>query len=161
MASGIDIAIEEVKSQLGEFKLRLSEKRKGGYDTLIAELHATTIPAKIKMAEVTQDISDLQKAMAELKKAQQELQESMLKNQEVSLESIKAQEVEQIQSQEIMQKAQKLMDQGHAALRSNNREQAMRCYIQLREVYKYLAPDNKKEIYALTLELYNGIHARG
>lgn len=61
MSDAIDLTIENLKSQLNSIKQRISQCRKKGLYTKIAELKITSIPSKIMMAEATKDFKDAQK----------------------------------------------------------------------------------------------------
>ena len=62
--------IETFKAELTDLKERLSKGRRLGQDLFIAQIKATAIPAKIKMAEATQserDFGVVQNLMNELR----------------------------------------------------------------------------------------------
>ena len=61
MDEGIDLAIENLKGQLNEARQKISQSRKKGLDTKIAEIKLMAIPSKIKMVEITKDFKDVQK----------------------------------------------------------------------------------------------------
>ncbi|MEK6946666.1 MAG: hypothetical protein AABX32_03580 [Nanoarchaeota archaeon] len=61
MAEGIDLTVENLKQELNQIKDKISQCRKKGMDTKIAELKIMAIPSKIKMLEVTKDFKDVQK----------------------------------------------------------------------------------------------------
>ena len=61
MTDGIDMTVESLKGQLNDIKLKLSQLRKSGLNTRIAELKIMAIPSKIMMLEVTRDYKDMQK----------------------------------------------------------------------------------------------------
>ena len=61
MDESIDLAIERLKGQLSEIKLKISQCRKRGAYTKIAELKIEAIPSKIMMLEITKEYKDAQK----------------------------------------------------------------------------------------------------
>ena len=74
MVEGIDLTIENLKEQLNEIKQKISQCRKRGLDTKIAELKIMAIPSKIKMVEITRDYKEVQKINNMLNDAKAELE---------------------------------------------------------------------------------------
>lgn len=79
MDEGIDLTIEDLKMQLNEIKQRISQFRRRGLDTKIAELKVILIPSKIRIVELTREYKDVQKISNMLNDAKAEL-ESIEKN---------------------------------------------------------------------------------
>ena len=73
MVEGIDLTIESLKEKLNEIRLKVSECRKKGFYTKIAEIKLMAIPSKIKMVEITRDYKDLQKITSMLDDARNEI----------------------------------------------------------------------------------------
>jgi hypothetical protein len=61
MSNGVEIAIENLKTELRDINLKISELRKAGLDVKIAELKVMNIPYKIQFAEVTKGYNDIEK----------------------------------------------------------------------------------------------------
>ena len=75
MVDGIDIAISSLRDELNSLKQRISQCRRKGLDTKIAELMLMSVPAKIIMIGTTRDIKDVQKLTGILAKAKSEVEE--------------------------------------------------------------------------------------
>ena len=65
--------IEMLKSRYKEYKLRISEFRKKGIDSSIANLMIMNVLPKIQMAEVTSELKDIKKAIDSLDRVNIEL----------------------------------------------------------------------------------------
>ncbi len=74
MVEGIDLAIESLKEQLNDIKQKISQCRKKGLDTKIAEIKIINIPSKIKMLETTKNYKDIQKISKLLNSAKAEIE---------------------------------------------------------------------------------------
>ena len=73
MSSDIDKEIENLKADLNNLKLKLSECRKNGSDTKIAELKLMNVPFKIKLVEATQSYKDIDMVKKMLEDVKREL----------------------------------------------------------------------------------------
>lgn len=73
--SGFDLAIESIKSELRSINLKLSNLRKAGLDTRIAELKAMNLAPKIQYAEISQAYKDVEKINKQLDEVKGELNE--------------------------------------------------------------------------------------
>jgi hypothetical protein len=74
----MDVAkeIESLREALDDLKRELTEVRKEGKDTKIAELFIMTIPSKLQYAEVSYDRKDIDNVRKLLEKAKEELESS-------------------------------------------------------------------------------------
>ena len=136
MMEALDMTIDNLKDQLLEVKQHISECRKKGLDTKIAELRVIPIPAKIKLLEVTREIKDVQKVISLLNLAKNEVDE--IKKQDLnSDDSIE----ENINSMRMLQ------TKINASLDGRNLGEAKRYYQKAREIFPKLAREEKKEVY--------------
>lgn len=140
MAEGIDLTIESLKEQLIGLKQRISQLRKKGLDTKIAELKAMAIPPKIKLAEATRDYKDVEKA-------------NKLVNDATS-------EVDGIEkgapSENGLDKISALAEEIDGFLKESKNNEAKECYLKCIDIYKNMPDKNKKEVFARL----NGIRAK-
>ena len=128
MAEGIDLAIENLKEKLNEIKQKMSQCRKKGLDTKIAELKAMAIPSKIRMAEATKDSKDIQKINEMLNYAKVEIDD--LEISDNSLNEIYA----------LMEKMDKLLN-------SSKIKEAKENYLKCINIYNSIPQINKKKVF--------------
>ena len=74
MMEGIDLTIDSLKEQLNDIKARISQCRKKGLSTRIPETRVMSVPAKIKMLEITKDFKDVQKINAILEMTRKDIE---------------------------------------------------------------------------------------
>ena len=128
MAEGTDLEIEKLKEQFSEIKQKISQCRKRGFDTKIAELKAMAIPSKIKMAEATKDSKDIQKINEMLNYAKVEIDD--LEISDNSLNEIYA-----------------LMEKMDGLLNSGRIKEARENYLKCNKIYGDMAQVNKKKAF--------------
>ena len=66
--------VQGLREEFEELKSKISTARKAGKDPFIASVLIKTIPAKIKMAEVTREQKDFDAVAQEIKRATEELE---------------------------------------------------------------------------------------
>jgi hypothetical protein len=172
MTSGADMAIESLRTELDSVRLKISDYRKRGFDTKIAELKVMNLPYKIKFAEASQSIIDIEKANVILSSVNEELKE--IENQsteDLNKDAIKQVEeyktfIEKKESGEIykdysqskiMKTTEQLIVDANENLDNNRYEEALHNYLELREIYKYLPMELKKPVYYDTINIYKRI----
>jgi len=160
MTTGIDIALDQLKNQLREIRMQLSDIRKHGHDTFIAEQRIHLIPAKIQLAEATKNTKDIQIANQFLQEAMQELEEakSSNKNQdEFTLDHALAQFKADYNQKDMIEHALRLAQETHNLIEQGDRDAALGNYVTLRQLYKFMPEHEKRQIYAVTMEVYQKI----
>ncbi|MFC1648677.1 hypothetical protein ACFL1B_04430 [Nanoarchaeota archaeon] len=73
----IDPRIARIKEKYLELRGHISDARKSGKDVFAAEFTLKAFPARLKMAEATQDDDDIRKAESVLNDGEKELQEAL------------------------------------------------------------------------------------
>ena len=136
MTSGVDLAIENLKMELNNVKLKLSECRKNGLDTKIAELKIMNIAPKINFAEVTKSYKDIEKINNMLNDAKMEI-ESM------APDSSNAANISPNNLKEIGD----LINKINKALSNNRLQEAKNYYLESVILYKKLKNEDKKEVF--------------
>ena len=144
MADGIDLAIESLKERLSEIKQLISQCRKKGYDTKIAELKILIIPSKIKMVEATRDIKDVQKASKYLGDANSEIEE---------VARLAAEKQETAKEYDILEDMNEILRKIEASINDRNFSEARQFYQKGINIYKDLPQESKNEVYARLSEL--------
>jgi hypothetical protein len=71
------VRVAHLNERLRELKTRISDARKAGKDSFIADMVLRNVNAKIKMAEVTREARDFDEVEQILKRAEEELKEAM------------------------------------------------------------------------------------
>ncbi len=155
-AAGAARKIEALKSELAHIKETISAYRKQGKDVFIAQLKATAIPAKIKMAEATKTQKDLAIASNLIDAVKKEL--GMLDNQLVTgaTETFKraSASFQQEEAQQTpLQQVNDYIAQAEEAIASGKKEQAIMLYNRVREKFTLLGPAEKKEVAAACQKL--------
>jgi len=75
--SGIELVIDNMKTELNDLKQQISEARKSGATLTIVDLKIMSIPAKIGIAEATKEFKDVKKIKEMLTEVKKELEESL------------------------------------------------------------------------------------
>ena len=134
---GIDMAIETMRIKLADIKSKISQCRKKGFDTKIAELRIAGIPARIKLLEATREIKEvsvislmLQDAAAETDEAEKNGEEQK-KNVEYDL---------------LVEQIIEAADSGLEELKYHNINKAKECYTNALGKYNSLPDERKKEV---------------
>ena len=137
MVEGIDLTIENLKEQLNEIKQKISQCRKKGLDTKIAEIKIMAIPSKINMVEITKDFKDIQKINEMLNTARIEIdaieKDDLSINNEISDSSLNEIYV-------LMEKIDKLLN-------SNKIKEAKENCLKCINIYNDIPQINKKEVF--------------
>ncbi len=146
--SGVDMAIENLKAQVGDLKQQFSEARKQGFDVSLPYLKFLNLPSKVGIVESTkslQDVHQLSQLIAEVKadleSAKKSAEESTKRNDEGNY----------------LQRAELLAKEAAEAMQKNNRERLMKIYIEIRGLYPFLPDEAKKEMYKRSLEIYHAL----
>jgi hypothetical protein len=142
MSNGIDIAIENLKTGLNDIKLKISEYRKIGLDTKIAELKVMNLPYKIKLAETTKSYKDIEKV------------NSMLEDVKNEIESIENVNKPSLNNNNLSQ-ISILIDKINKAIDETKLSKAKNYYLEAVELYKSLKISKKKEVFAKLNEIRN------
>lgn len=176
--TSIENIIEDMRNRLEKIQARLTELRKKGYDTSIAELKVTNIPSKIKILEVTERehdiglvnelISDL---ILEIEDIQTEKDKSKSFHEEVKQEINKALERHQesasimnreegswdYSSMEIVKRTKKLIEESYNYIEENDYDGALNNYKEIQGIYKFLPHQLKEAVYNQCIEIYQNI----
>ena len=138
MVEGIDLTIENLKMQLNEIKQKISQCRKKGLDTKIAELKIMAIPSKIKMAEITRDYKEAQKI------------NNMLNNAKAELEDIEKDGLnsgDETSEYNQLKRTYILIEKIEGLLNENKIKEAKDNYLKCIDFYKNLHEHGKKELF--------------
>ncbi|MBN2053011.1 hypothetical protein JW756_05900 [Candidatus Woesearchaeota archaeon] len=73
--------VSRLREKLAEIKVKISEARRRGKDPFIADMMLRNVPAKIKMAEASQDKADFDRVERIIKEAEEELEEALIEEQ--------------------------------------------------------------------------------
>lgn len=143
MSNGIDISIENLKTELRNISLKISECRKAGLDTKIAELKVMNIPYKIQFAEVTKGYKDIEKVNSMLED---------VKNEIMSIEKSTAKNA--ISSNKNgLKEINILISKINKALNENKLKEAKDYYLETVNVYNKLKNSDKKTVFGKLNEL--------
>ncbi|MBI2646844.1 hypothetical protein HYW99_00015 [Candidatus Woesearchaeota archaeon] len=138
MVEGIDLTIENLKIQLNEIKQKISQCRKKGLDTKIAELKMMLIPSKIKMAEITRDYKEVQKINNMLNDAKAELENIEKENLNSENETSEGKQLEEMHI--LIVKIEELLNE-------NKIKEAKDNYLKCINFYKKFPENSKKELF--------------
>ena len=133
--------IERLKGELADLKDELSRQRKRGTDVFIARLKMTVIPSKLKMAEITHSDKDIAVAKNILDEVRAELKTAAPKPPAELEENFKKEPAE-----EPINKVKDYIERAEEALLHGKKEEAAGLYSYVREHYKTLSPEQKKQI---------------
>ncbi|HLD97297.1 MAG TPA: hypothetical protein VI934_03050 [Candidatus Nanoarchaeia archaeon] len=159
-AAGAARKIEAFKAELAQIRETLSAYRRQGRDVFIAQLKATALPAKIKMAEATKAQKDLAIASDLIISVKNEL--GMPANQPITenaTETFKRasasfhQERKEGIRETPLQQVNNCIAQAEEAIASGEKEQAIKLYNSVREKFTLLGPAEKKEVTAACQKL--------
>ena len=145
MAEGMELTIENLKEQLNEIKQKISQCRKQGLDTKIAELKIMAIPSKINMVEITKDFKDVQKINEMLNNVRIEI-DSTEKEYLIISNGISNSPLNEIYA--LMEKIDKLLN-------NNKIKEAKENYLKCINIYKGIPKINKKEVFEKLNNLRN------
>lgn len=137
----IDAELQELDDKFQEIKAQMSEIRKKGKDTSIAETLALDFLPKLRMAKVTYEREDVIKIQQLLKDIQAELKEA----QEGSL---------------FKQITEKLED-AYESLRQGKPDEANSLYTDIISHYKELPKDMQRLVYSACAELRKRLESSG
>jgi hypothetical protein len=135
MSNGIEMTIENLKRELNDIQLKLSECRKNGLDTKIAELKVMNIPHKIKLVEVTQSYKDIEKINNMLED---------VKNEMISIEKSNPSNVINVDG---LKRINILISKINKALNENKLQEARSYYLESVRLYKKLKYEDKKKVF--------------
>lgn len=138
MVEGIDLTIENLKIQLNEIRQKISQCRKKGLDTKIAELKMMLIPSKINMAEITRDYKEVQKI------------NNMLNNAKAELENIEKEGLNsgnEASEDNQLKETYILIEKIEGLLNENKIKEAKDNYLKCIDFYKNLPEFGKKELF--------------
>ena len=175
MTSGMDIAIDNLKTGLNEIKSRLTEYRRLGLDTKIAELKAMNIPYKIKLAEATLSYKDIERVSMIINNVNEELDEAKGKGNEdfgkgaekeiadyrSNVEKKDKGVAYNYSESEVMKTTERLINEAKDNIGKGDYYGALHNYIEMREIYKYLPKELKKPIYMSIMEIYREVLKSG
>ena len=172
MENNVNASIENLKNELNDVKSKLSEYRKKGFDTKIADLKMMNLPFKIRLAEATQSYKDIEKVNYMIKSVYEELED--IKNQQVQdIDKDAKKKVEQFKSfvekkesgevykeyshSEFMEETEKLINDAISSINNGDYYKALHNYLDIRDIYQYLPKELKKPVYYKVLEIYRKI----
>lgn len=142
MVDGIDIAIDDFRQQLADIKQRLSEFRKKGKYTKIAEMRIASIPAKIKMLEATRELKDVAKVNKMIDDANKEV--SFIENDGYKVEDIRDPFLDLV----------KIIDKIKGEIKAGRKKEAIEMYNNAQNLYRSVQQNYKKEIYLMLIEIH-------
>jgi len=125
--------IDELKDKFIEYQGIVSELRKKGKDTSIAELQLLDIPAKMKIANITQDEKDIENIRSAIKQLKQEISE--------------------IESGSDFDRIHILILETFEHLRKDEKEKAKEKYREIMRIYRELTKELKQTVYSACAEL--------
>lgn len=129
----IEAELQALDDRFQELKARMSEVRKKGKDTSIAEMLALDFTPKLRMARVTYEREDVKKIELLLKQIEDELQEA--------------------QEGSVFNQSTEKLEQAYEALRQGNPGEAHALYADIIAHYKELPKDMQRLIYPACAEL--------
>jgi len=167
MTDESDPTIEKLETRLNEIKLRLSELRKKGKDTKIAELKIMTIPFKIRLADVTKSPKDIERVKSFFDDVEYELNsidevevESTVKKEDTDgkdvKEDIKKENTGKAPVPEVestpkidnnLNSINILINKIDKSIKDNKFSEAKKHYPESYELYKKLNKEDKKKVY--------------
>ena len=142
MSNGFELTLENLKTELCNITLKISELRKAGLDTKIAELKAMNLPYKIKLAEATKSYKDIEKINSALEDVKSELNSVESTNEKAD----KSNEPSQISV---------LIGKINDALTENKLKAAKDYYLEAVNVYNKFKNGDKKAIFGKLNEIGN------
>lgn len=164
-----DKRVLELQNRLNFVKSRISDLRKQGYDTKIAELKMMNIPSKIQYFMTTLNKSDYKKAIKRINLVQTEL-ESAKKDEYYSqfelqsrIQSTIPEETEykdmltDYQDMPVVKRIFTSIDEAYYFIREGEYREALRKYIEIREVYKFLPRQLKSLVFNKSNDIYKKI----
>ena len=141
MSNGFDLTIENLKTELHNIRLKISELRKAGLDAKIAELKAMSLPYKIQLAEATKSYKDIEKINIMLEDVKKEI--GSMENADKT--GINSDNLNQI----II-----LIGKINKSISSIKLDEARHYYFGAVELYKSLKAGEKKEVFAKLNEVW-------
>ena len=147
MVEGIDISIEDMKQSVLDMKLKLTEFRKKGKYTKIAEMKMGLINSKIKMVEVTREIKDVMKVNKIIDDAKNEIKF-------IGNDGYKVQD-EIDPFLEII----KMISQIDKSIKSGRKKDAVEIYNNAQNLYKSVQDEYKKEVFLRLNEIHKKLSA--
>ncbi|MEA2035898.1 MAG: hypothetical protein U9O94_00210 [Nanoarchaeota archaeon] len=175
----VEISKEKYEQELNDLKEKISELRKKGYNTKIAELFAMRIPAKIKLVMVTKTDRDMKKLQYLISSLKSELDELGAKKpmserdlleeaQKVYSEQTdelenkeKGKTYEELGEHEIIERTNKLINEANNYLNNKIYDKCLHNYLEIQNVYKYLPRALKKKYYEESIKIYRGLSESG
>ena len=146
--SGIDLAIDSLKSQVSDLKQEFSEARKKGVDVSLPYLRFLNLPSKIGIVVATKSLQDIKQVSSLISEVKEDLENAKREGTEG---------VEKNDEKNYTERIQKLMDEAAIALQQKNREGLLKLYSDIRGVYPFIPEALKKETYKRSLELYSAL----
>lgn len=137
MADGIDMAMDSMRERLVEIKAKISQCRKKGFYTKIAELKIAEIPSKIKLLEVTREVKEVARI------------NTMLEDAKAEIESVQAEGEALGVAKDVDKAVDRIADSVDSAweeLKYNNINKAKGLYSAAVGGYSSLPDERKKEV---------------
>lgn len=165
----IDEGLDKLKEELNNVKFKLSELRRTGNDTKIAELKLMNIPAKIMVAEATRDMKDVTRVNEYFEEVNEELSEikasQVIKEDENKQKKVQDnEEIKKINKKsfdysetEAGRRTKKLIQEAHKGIDEKDYKKTYQNYMEIRDMYKYLPKDLKKPVYSEVIDIYKKI----
>ncbi|MFH0978151.1 MAG: hypothetical protein V1837_02500 [Candidatus Woesearchaeota archaeon] len=146
---------------------RLSQNRKLGMDTKIADLKLMSVAPKIQMAAITSERRDLevvQRLLSEIESEMKQLRKEQRFEDVLSKVAVEERErldksespVEylKLSQDEIIDKTNKLINQAIEFLDKAEFEKVYPIYVEIQGIYKYLPKDLKQEVFTQAILIY-------
>ena len=146
--SGIDLAIDNLKTQVADLKQQFSQARKKGFDVSLPYLKFMNLPSKVGVAEATKNTEDIKRVILLLDEIRKELEETQ-KQGEMSTKNH--------DEQGYMQRIESLFMEAEKAVREKHWERVLNMYVEIRGLYPFIPEGLKKETYKRSLELYHAL----
>ncbi|MCP3682410.1 MAG: hypothetical protein GY861_06930 [bacterium] len=147
--------IEILNAELKEIKDTISQARKAGVDTKIAEMLVMNIPSKILMVKATGEAKDIEKVRLMLQDANAEMGE-------YKKESFKnAENEERTSGKGGFEQFQALITTATSLLESGKTAEAHAVYTEIQQEYTKLPSDMKKQVFSDCVEIQKGLMKKG
>ncbi|HIH38743.1 hypothetical protein J4460_05625 [Candidatus Woesearchaeota archaeon] len=140
--------VQEIEDELGglqdeftDLMQQVSEVRKKGKDTRIAEMKALEFAPTLKMAKVTYDKDDIERVKRVIKRVKDELEE--------------------VREGSDMDNTYALIQEAYEHLRNGDVAHALTAYTNITRLYPRLTPDQKRMVYSACIDIQEKIAHHG
>lgn len=165
--------IHSLTEHLQTIKERLSENRKQGMDTKIADIMMLNALPKIMMAQATNQpkdtdsakrlLGDIENEMKHLRK-EEDFGQALKRIADSEREQIAKSEtvkLEAMSQEEVIERTNNLINQARENIREKNFEKVYTLYKEIQGIYRYLPKDLKQRVYRDSMEIYARLRESG